>query len=614
MSNISGITGSGNSIVIDGREQTNVPSKEAPIEIKNGSTLSGKVLSVTDSEGERIANIDIGNATISAKLSEGMGLKEGQVLNFAVRGSGANGITITPLLENTSIYQSTMKALSAAGLEITNDNLQMVKEMMEAGLPIDKSSLLEMSKNLNTYSDTSVSTLVEMKSLNIPINENNIEQYSSYKNYEHQVTMEMTQIMDELPNAFNTLMESGNTTAAVNLYGEVLKAFAEGAEISASVNPEIVNPEAANTEALKGDATNMGLVSPEAADTELLNSETIKSEITNSGIVNSDSASAEAFVQASEENVADGNPVLSGEVQKGLPNEGAAQNVVNQNSEDKNAQANIKFSTNFVNNLENIGISEKTIQNLIKETGSGSLDVQKMLFKELAGAFENADLSNPVEMASWKKLFSSDEYNKLQKENITNQWLLKPGDVEKKENIDNLYQRLGVQAKALAETISNTLGSESKLAQSANNLSNNLDFMNQLNQMFQYIQLPLQMTGQNANGDLYVYRNKNKKMSEDGSVSAILHLDMESLGPVDVYVKLKDTKVTTNFYVADDSVIELINDNIHILHERLEKRGYSMQANLMLHSDKGGENDAVDELLAVSRTPLLSTTAFDARA
>ena len=138
--------------------------------------------------------------------------------------------------------------------------------------------------------------------------------------------------------------------------------------------------------------------------------------------------------------------------------------------------------------------------------------------------------------------------------------------------------------------------------------------MNQLNQMFQYVQLPLQMAGQNANGDLYVYRNKNKKMSEDGSVSAILHLDMESLGPIDVYVKLKDTRVTTNFYVADDSVIELLNDNIHILSERLEKRGYTMNANMMLHSDKGGENDAVDELLSVTRMPLLSTTAFDARA
>lgn len=596
MSNISGITGSGNNIIIDGREQTNVPSKDAPIDIKSGATLTGKVMSITDTDGEKIANIDLGNATISAKLSEGMGLKEGQILNFSVRGSGPNGITITPLLENTSIYQSTMKALTAAGLEITNDSLQMVKEMMEAGLPIDKSSLLEMNKNLNTYSDTSITTLVEMKSLNIPINESNIEQYSNYKNYEHQVTMEMTQIIDELPKAFDSLMQNGNTTAAINLYGEVLKAFADG-----SVAPE---QSMEQTQPQMQDQTKL----PD--QTQIQDQPQVRNQTQPQAQIQPDVNTQAQVLDKAAEELSDAGQTLNTNpdvLQQGK--------VDDQSKSQQNLQE-FKLSSNFVNNLENIGVSEKTIQNLIKGTTLGDIDSQRAFFKELASAFEKADMSNPVEMASWKKLFTSEEYNKLQKDNISSQWLLKPLDVEKKENIDNLYQRLGVQAKALSESISNTLGAESKLAQSANNLSNNLDFMNQLNQMFQYVQLPLQMAGQNANGDLYVYRNKNKKMSEDGSVSAILHLDMESLGPVDVYVKLKDTKVTTNFYVADDSVIELLNDNIHILNERLQKRGYTMQANMMLHSDAGkdGENDAVDKLLAVSRTPLLSTTAFDARA
>ena len=103
-------------------------------------------------------------------------------------------------------------------------------------------------------------------------------------------------------------------------------------------------------------------------------------------------------------------------------------------------------------------------------------------------------------------------------------------------------------------------------------------------------------------------------MSEDGSVSAVLHLDMEHMGPVDVYVKLLNTKVTTNFYVADDSVIDLINDNIHILNERLEKRGYNMEVNLKLHDDMDGQDAAVDEMLDVMKTPVLSTASFDARA
>ena len=197
---------------------------------------------------------------------------------------------------------------------------------------------------------------------------------------------------------------------------------------------------------------------------------------------------------------------------------------------------------------------------------------------------------------------------------MSSQWHLKPLEVGNKENIENLYQRLSNQAKGLTNAITQNLGAESKLAQSANNLQNNLDFMNQLNQMFQYVQLPLQMAGQNVHGDLYVYRNKHKKISEDGSVSAALHLDMENLGPVDVYVKLLNSKVTTNFYVADDSVIDLINDNIHILNERLEKRGYSMEATLKLHDDIDGQDLAVDEMLSVSKTPVLSTNSFDARA
>ena len=145
-------------------------------------------------------------------------------------------------------------------------------------------------------------------------------------------------------------------------------------------------------------------------------------------------------------------------------------------------------------------------------------------------------------------------------------------------------------------------------------MQNNLDFMNQLNQIFQYVQLPLQMSGQEAHGDLYVYRNKNRKFSEDGSVSAVLHLDMDNLGPVDVFVKMKENKVSTNFYVMDDSVLDLINDNIHILNERLEKRGYTMQVKMMLHDDKDDGDMAVDEMFDVNKMSVISTASFDARA
>ena len=567
MSGISSVSQSNQPIVLNGSSLQVPQGQGEALNLKNGAVIQGTVVSVNDTPDGKLVNINVSGNEISARLQEGMDLKEGQSLQFAVKGLSSRAVTIMPLFENTAAMQSTIKALTAAGLETTPENVQMVKDMMEAGLPIDRASLQEMSKNLNLFSNSSVSTLVEMKSLNIPINENNINGFESYKNYEHQVVNEMEDIIESLPETYNALISGGEEAKAMNLYGSVLKLFGqENAE--------------SNLEQGRGGASQV------AGDAV--------------GEAEAESGSVQVALDAGKEILdkignANKDLTLTLDMEPGALKEEAAINSKT-------------VSNEFIDTLKNLGVSDKNIEKLITSSDS------KALLNELAKSFEGADLTNVVENAAWKKLFSSDEYNKIIKDNISEQWLLKPSEVEDKENIQNLYQRLNNQVKHLAETVNNTGLAESKLGQSLNNLSNNLDFMNQLNQMFQYVQLPLQMAGQNVHGDLYVYRNKNRKMSEDGSVSAVLHLDMDNLGPIDVYVKMLEKKVTTNFYVADDSILDLINDNIHILNERLEKRGYSMNVTLKLQDDMDGEDAAVDEMFDVTRTPILSTTSFDARA
>ena len=136
--------------------------------------------------------------------------------------------------------------------------------------------------------------------------------------------------------------------------------------------------------------------------------------------------------------------------------------------------------------------------------------------------------------------------------------------------------------------------------------------MNQLNQMFTYVQLPLKMQSQNANGDLFVYTNKKSLAKKDGSVSALLHLDMEHLGSLDVYVALSNQKVSTKFYLADDSALDLIMQNINILNERLESRGYSMSAEFVSRDEK---TNVMDEILKQGKNvSVLAGYSFDARA
>lgn len=632
--NITGsVSQSNNTLTIDGSGLRQTPEAQKTLSLKTGDTIQGSVVSITDTAEGKVANINVGGNEISAKLQDGMGLREGQVLNFQVRSGSQSTVTITPLFENTSPDQSTLKALMAAGIEVNNDNIQMIKEMMGAGLPINKDAVLDMSRSLTSYPHNSISTMVEMKSLGIPITQNNLTQFESYKNYEHQVTSAMENIMDELPEAFNQLMAEGNTSKALNLYGSILKLFGgEG--------------QSADTASIEGTLNEIGTLDPssqETADTsgnkeagvlqEQSKTEAGAAKETLELVVQDDE-----MALSSGENADKGKTIVlskDGTVSV-LPEEGKEQGqgadgisgndfaagtrlsddsykalYKAQEPDSQNAQAK-PLDKSFVNALKNVGVSDEVINKFNLDPKSET--AQKELLKALADSFNESELSDPAGSASWKKIFSSNDYNKLLRDNISAQWHLKPTDVEKKENIENLYQRLGNQIKGMTSAISQNLGAESKLSQTATGLQNNLDFMNQLNQMFQYVQLPLQMSGQNVHGDLYVYRNRHRKMSEDGSVSAVLHLDMDNLGPVDVYVKMIESKVTTNFYVEDESILDLINDNIHILNERLEKRGYTMNVNLKLHDDIDGQDAAVDEMLSVSKTSVISTNSFDARA
>ena len=100
----------------------------------------------------------------------------------------------------------------------------------------------------------------------------------------------------------------------------------------------------------------------------------------------------------------------------------------------------------------------------------------------------------------------------------------------------------------------------------------------------------------------------------DGNVSALLHLDMPSLGPLDVYASITPEKsVFTKFYLESDEMIDFIAENIHVLNERLEKRGYKMKSEMI----KKGEEGDVKELLIKEQGGIPKTTGhlgFDMRA
>ena len=197
---------------------------------------------------------------------------------------------------------------------------------------------------------------------------------------------------------------------------------------------------------------------------------------------------------------------------------------------------------------------------------------------------------------------------------LADRWSIKPEDVESPEKVEELYQKLGKQLKGLSNLLEENGQRGSSAYQNVTNLSQNVDFLQQINQTYAYIQLPLHLRqGEHKTGELFVYTNKKNLARKDGQVSALLHLDMEHLGPLDVYVALKDTKVSTKFYVQNDAILDYLEANMDVLTERLQKRGYDCKCETTLHTELQQTAQAMTPLLKTEGSVPVAQYAFDVR-
>lgn len=165
------------------------------------------------------------------------------------------------------------------------------------------------------------------------------------------------------------------------------------------------------------------------------------------------------------------------------------------------------------------------------------------------------------------------------KDTLQNEWALAPDELTEDGKVKEFYQKLLQQTEQLSKIMEQTASqSQTNTGNSLQNIRENVEFMNQINQTFQYVQLPLKMSGSQAQGELYVYTNKRNLAKKDGMLTAILHLDMEYLGNMDINISLNTNteQVITRFYMEEDAM-ELMEEHMAELTQRLVKKGYQSQ-------------------------------------
>lgn len=273
-------------------------------------------------------------------------------------------------------------------------------------------------------------------------------------------------------------------------------------------------------------------------------------------------------------------------------------------------------ASQFVLHPENGTATVKEILDLIShisiQTSDADASVQDI--KTTGSVMQQKALDNET----IKDLLTGPIINKLLIAHLSDQWGLLPENASDKQNIREAYERLTNQLEGLKQAIEASTGKDSGAFKSVNTLQNNINFMNHINHLYNYIQIPLTLNGKFSQGELYVYSGRKNLAKADGSVSALLHLDMEHLGPVDVYVAMQNQNVSTNFYLETDELLDFIHEHIHILDEHLAKRGYSLSAKMMVRDELSKDGKGMDVIEQISKEDpdkmVLSHYAFDVRA
>lgn len=542
-------------------------------ELKVGNVFEGTVNAMKN--GQVTLGLSNGQ-TILARLDGKLSLTVGESMFFQVKMNDGTQIAIRPFSGTGNAANPTLlNALFAAGLPANEKNLNMVDAMMREQMSIDKQSLNEMMKAVLSNEKVPVATIVQMTKLHLPISPEMAAQFENYQNDSHAILNEIDTMIADLPGIFEE--ETLSQKQIVNLNHGLLDVIGNGEIIQETANMDaqkMANMVSHAGQETPGDGT-MNL--QELPDSVPQSAEEVFAKDTLGSLLSLEQAET-----------------LTRQLQE-IPEVALNGHLFTQEMQEEEIVPKLNLHLSAAQFLKEVD------ENLMQAVKNGTLSTPDVFG-------ETAD--GPA-----GKLLSSKTYAAVLKNVLEQQWLLKPENLKEKEKISELYERLDHQMEKIEQVLKESGIQRTSLSETMNDIRSNIEFMNQINQTYTYVQMPLKLANQNANGELYVYTNKKSLHDPESELSAFLHLELDHLGTTDVSIKMrpKTKEVSTNFYLDDDEAYRLIAQNMPILEDRLTRKGYHCTMTVTK-----GEKDGnfVDDFLKKDQRSVgtLHRYSFDVRA
>lgn len=537
--------------------------------LKEGEVFRGEILDIV---GDKVTISLEDQAKLMARLQAGVELGVGDRLLFSVKENTANQVVIKPVFDSLYSAQTQVleKALDLAGLSPTEKNFTVAKELMDAGMPVDKGSMVTILSQSMRFEGTSLQTLVSMNKMQIPVTAENITQFERYENLQHSLT--------------------GDIAATAESVADFASAFPQGTDGQTMLQ-------------IAGTISELFVLQTESTDVEQGQSAVADMTDTAETDIPYDMASdTEDAAHIMKNTMTSGQPAIT-ETVTGVNEQMMNKTITSFVGKTETNLSEEQFQT-VAKALTQAGVPETEVSRLFQNASSEGNLFQNMIHTLQTGSLPDAALQNFFQDASLKDLMS---------EIVKKAFSVDPKKMKSPKEIDDLYETILKNTRSFEDAVASHGGNTKGFQQSFQNMRQNMQFMEQLNHQMIYAQMPVRLSNKQTNSELYVYADKRKLQQKKDGISVMLHLDMDHLGATDVKVTLTGSNVHARFYLNDQDSVDIVADNMNSLAKQLADRGFSLTNEVVKRQPQESINKVVDEVIDENAEKSIRRYTFDAR-
>lgn len=510
---------------------------------------------IVDVNGSQVTIQMEGNLMLQARMSETVNLNMGDTIAFLVKENSGNTVMIQPLASDLQAMknQTIFDLLEKNQLSPSDKNYQIAETLLNENMPVDRASMQKVLQQAYKYPDASIQTLVSMNKMQLPVTEQTIAGFEQYQTNQHVMMQALSGMTEEI-------------TAYMS-------------------EPDGMRE--------------MLQVLSDAQDLPVLNADAMLQELEQT---TGDALFAQGQINAGMELQATdmtGNPlVLSAEQVSAFAEKfGMTEEQL----------------TDLTKQLQDMHFDAQTIQTLYTQS-----DTTMQLVNHLQALVAGAADKSMIDAETMKAFFMSDGMKELLEVAVKEKFTLNPEKMQYPQEVSDLYKGIYEKMERLMQQMSEHTGSSGQhLSESAKGMQERIDFLQNLSNLFPYAQIPVRMEGRDGNADLFVYMNKKRMQEKKEDVSALLHLDMEYLGPTDVHVSLRGTMVHTKFYVEDEESAKIIDAHMTQLEQAIAENGYSLTNEVIMREPtlhpETEKNAVVKEMFGDDIEKRVKRYSFDVR-